>query len=94
MPENVYCKYVFTLKRQFRAGSVLCTGQKKAFTKASGNPGESVVYLVGQKTWLDSGPPGLQLTLFKVSQGVEEKLKRTLQYLSTCRVLKTVNSNF
>lgn len=65
-----------------------------AFNKASGNPGESVVYLIGQKTWLDSGPPSLQLTLFKVSQGVEEKLKRTLQYLSICSVLKTVNSNF
>lgn len=30
--------------------------QKMAFTKTSGNPGESVVYLVGQETQLDCGP--------------------------------------
>lgn len=30
-----------------------------AFTKASGNPGESVVYLEGKETRLDFGPRGL-----------------------------------
>lgn len=33
--------------------------QKISFTKTSGNPIESVVYLVGQKTQLDCGPQGL-----------------------------------
>lgn len=33
--------------------------QKTAFTKTSGNPGESVVYPIVQKTQLDCGPQGL-----------------------------------
>lgn len=33
--------------------------QKMVFTKTSGNPGESLVCLVGQKTQLDCGPQGL-----------------------------------
>lgn len=38
-------------------GLVFCPPrQEPAFTKASGNPGET--YLVGQKTWIEYGPRG------------------------------------